>query len=389
MDLQVSERDLILSRDYTSSENEKVDFRNVVCVKPWGHEFLAYESQKMGIWCLTVRKGHATSLHCHFHKDTIMIVLSGCAKLETLEGITDLHVMSRVHIPKRKFHAVSSFSDETVILEMEVFDQFAKFSDKNDLLRINDQYNRKRNGYETSVTLDKNIEQYDYFWLGNTGRLKRFGAELTVSVGNTVPGALSLILDGSVYKNGKYSGTGCFVEDPCTECTVLSLMRPYHQEEAKLVYGIEHLRIIKNRLTDKKIVLTSGCFDIVHVGHIHNLKKAREYGDVLMVCMSSDRQITSLKGPTRPINNIDDRLELFKTIVYVDYIILYDEENNDTEVTLDAIMKAIDPEYWVKGSDYTASSILDKHPSLRKVAIVPNLPDKSTTKIVQQILSSQ
>jgi rfaE bifunctional protein nucleotidyltransferase chain/domain len=318
-----------------------------------------------------------------------MIVLSGCAKLETLEGVADLPVMSRVHIPKRKFHAVSSFSEETVILEVEVFDQTAKFSDKNDLLRINDQYNRKRNGYETSVTLDKDIERYGYFWLENTDKVKRFGVEMAVSVGNPIPGALSFILDGSVYKDGKYSSTGCFVEGPCAECTILSLTRPYHQEEAKLVYGLEHLRVIKNKLADKKTALTSGCFDIVHVGHIHNLKKAREYGDVLMVCLSSDRQITALKGPTRPINNIDDRLELFKTIAYVDYIILYDEENNETEATLDGIMKVLDPEVWVKGSDYTASSVLDKHPSLRNVAIVENLPDKSTTKIVQRILSSQ
>jgi rfaE bifunctional protein nucleotidyltransferase chain/domain len=387
MDLEVSERDLTLSRNYSNEDNTKVDYKNVVCVKPWGYEFLAYESSCMGIWCLTVRKGHATSLHCHFHKDTIMIVMSGCAKLETLEGTVDIPVLSRVNIPKRKFHAVSSFSEETVILEIEVFDRATTFSDKNDLLRINDQYNRKKSGYETSVNLDYDIAKYGHFWLGEPGKVKRFGIDIEVveSRGSDV----SLILDGSVYKNGVYMSPGSFVNGPCEGCMILGLKGSYVKEEAKLVYGMEHLRIVKEKLHGKNVVLTSGCFDIVHVGHIHNLKMAKELGDVLVVCLSSDRQIRALKGPTRPINNIDDRLELFKTIAYVDYIILYDEENNETEATLDGIMKVLDPEVWVKGSDYTVDSVLNKHPSLRNVAIVPNIPDKSTTQIVQRILSSQ
>jgi bifunctional ADP-heptose synthase (sugar kinase/adenylyltransferase) len=64
---------------------------------------------------------------------------------------------------------------------------------------------------------------------------------------------------------------------------------------------------------------------------------------------------------------------------------LYDETNLETEATLDTIIKCVDPEYWVKGSDYSPEKVLAKHPTLRNIAIVPNIPEKSTTKIIQKI----
>ena len=138
-------------------------------------------------------------------------------------------------------------------------------------------------------------------------------------------------------------------------------------------------------LQNKKIVLTSGCFDILHIGHLHNLKKCKSYGDTLIVCLSNDEQIKQLKGLNRPVNNYQDRINLFKTIPYVDYIILYNENNIDTEETLGDIMKILDPNYWIKGSDYNKADIINKHPYLRNIILIDNLEYKSTTNIIKKI----
>jgi D-beta-D-heptose 7-phosphate kinase/D-beta-D-heptose 1-phosphate adenosyltransferase len=87
----------------------------------------------------------------------------------------------------------------------------------------------------------------------------------------------------------------------------------------------------------------------------------------------------------RPINNYLDRINLFKTITYVDYIVLYDEEDIKNERTLGNIMKIVDPLYWVKGSDYTVEQILSKHPYLKNIKIIPCVEGKSTTNIIKKI----
>ena len=72
----------------------------------------------------------------------------------------------------------------------------------------------------------------------------------------------------------------------------------------------------------------------------------------------------------------------------VDYIVLYDEVNNETEETLGEIMKIVDPYAWVKGSDYIAKQIRNKHPYLRDIKILDNVPDLSTTYIIKKILKN-
>jgi len=140
---------------------------------------------------------------------------------------------------------------------------------------------------------------------------------------------------------------------------------------------------------NKKIVLKSGCYDILHVGHIHNLKTAKSLCDTLFVALSSDTQIQKLKGASRPVNTYNDRINVFKTLPYIDYIILYDEENIEKEETLGQIMKIVGPNIWTKGSDYTVEKIVDKHPYLNKVIIIDNVKDKSTTNIIKKIEGSR
>ena len=70
-----------------NKKNDCIDYENSVCIKPWGHEFLIYKNKKIGIWFLKINNGHKTSLHCHFNKDTIIICLKGCAKIELINNL--------------------------------------------------------------------------------------------------------------------------------------------------------------------------------------------------------------------------------------------------------------------------------------------------------------
>ena len=120
----------------------------------------------------------------------------------------------------------------------------------------------------------------------------------------------------------------------------MEINKPFYKEDKKIIYNLEQLELIVRSHKNENLILTSGCFDIIHIGHIHNLKQAKLLGDKLFVCLSNDNQIKKLKGTNRPINNYNDRIELFKTIQYVDYIILYDEEDieNDLDEKIETLM---------------------------------------------------
>lgn len=131
-----------------------------------------------------------------------------------------------------------------------------------------------------------------------------------------------------------------------------------------------------------QIVFTNGCFDIVHVGHIHLLKQAKRMGTKLIVGLNSDLSISRLKGPSRPLNNQADRLLVLNSIRYVDQVIIFDEDN-----PLDLIRK-INPNVLVKGSDYTkdniigAEFVISNGGSVRTVDLIDN---KSSSKIIKRL----
>lgn len=379
-------------------QNKPESYSKKVCIKPWGYEFLVYESKKIGMWCVTIKKNHATSLHCHFKKDTLLIVLSGCARIEFVDGeVKSLSTLQSLFIPKKKFHSLGSFSETTQILEIEIFSNQVNFSDKNDLLRINDQYHRKSTGYESSVqVIQTELDAYGYFELLKDTKIKYNDVELSVS-NNLIQetNKLCILIEGNLLCNNHVCKEGTILEPsysyiPLDSISILTIKKHDWQEDCKVIHSMEQLKIVKATLKkdNKKTILTSGCYDIVHVGHLNTLKKAKDFGDILIVCLSSDSQIQKLKGNTRPINKFEDRLNLFKTISCVDYIIPYEEEFIETEETLGSIMKLVDPDVWVKGSDYTKEAIQEKHPYLRSIEILPLLENRSTTKIIEKIHGS-
>ena len=390
--LSSQENDIINNNKiYKTEQHPYVEYKDKICIKPWGYEFMAYQSKHIAIWILSINQGHKTSLHTHFQKDTTLIVLNGCAKLNLIDDEIALPIMSITNIPKYKFHGIEGLSDETLIMEIEIFSRAIDFSDKNDVLRIDDAYDREKIGYESSVNISTDLDQFKYFYFTNGFENDIFKVFQTGGHHTISSDKLYILIDGVANDCGMYIKEGSilkpsFLEQISNEILVLEINKPYYQEDAKIIYNLEQLKMIVDQYKNKNLILTSGCFDIMHIGHIHNLKSAKLLGDKLFVCLSNDKQIKALKGDSRPINNYNDRIQLFKTIQYVDYVILYDECDIENETTLDKIINIVKPHYWVKGSDYDKNQILKKHPTAN-VKLIDNVPYISTTQLISNIIN--
>lgn len=138
------------------------------------------------------------------------------------------------------------------------------------------------------------------------------------------------------------------------------------------------------RRRGKQIVFTNGCFDILHAGHIQYLEKAKQFGDLLVVGLNSDRSTRKLKGPGRPINSEKDRAQVLGALSCVDYVVIFDE---DTPLEL---IKAIKPHVLVKGADWPLHSIAGRKEVLGwggRVRRIRLLKGRSTTRILKKTKS--
>jgi D-beta-D-heptose 7-phosphate kinase / D-beta-D-heptose 1-phosphate adenosyltransferase len=133
--------------------------------------------------------------------------------------------------------------------------------------------------------------------------------------------------------------------------------------------------ILKETDLQKRIIFTNGCFDILHKGHLTLLKKARNLGDKLIVGLNTDNSVKKLKGPSRPINNQQTRLEQLEILDWVDEVILFDEE------TPYNLIKDLSPDLIVKGGDYKVDEIVGH--DLAPVHIIPTIKGYSTTNIIE------
>lgn len=125
-------------------------------------------------------------------------------------------------------------------------------------------------------------------------------------------------------------------------------------------------------------VFTNGCFDILHVGHLDLLKRCRAMGDLVIIGLNSDGSIQRLKGPDRPIMNMEKRIAFLSALEYVDYICVFED---DTPATL---LEHLRPCILVKGGDYTYDQIIGRE-YVRDVRIVPFVDGFSTTSVIQTI----
>jgi rfaE bifunctional protein nucleotidyltransferase chain/domain len=150
------------------------------------------------------------------------------------------------------------------------------------------------------------------------------------------------------------------------------------------IFTLENLQkqILRWQLFDRKLVFTNGCFDILHQGHLEVLSHAATLGDILIVGVNSDRSVTALKGPHRPVNDETFRSLMLASLTIVDVVIIFDQ---DTPLEL---IKAIRPGILVKGGDYKIDQIAGAREVLEyggEVKLVPLIDGYSTTALINKI----
>lgn len=138
------------------------------------------------------------------------------------------------------------------------------------------------------------------------------------------------------------------------------------------------------RREGRQLVVTNGCFDLLHRGHVTYLEAARALGDVLLVGVNSDASVRELKGPDRPVNNEADRAFVLAALASVDGVCVF------TDRTALRLLEHVQPDIYAKGGDYTIDTINQDERRLveqagGRVAILPGVPGKSTTALVEKI----
>ena len=151
--------------------------------------------------------------------------------------------------------------------------------------------------------------------------------------------------------------------------------------ESKIKTPIALRRLLAGRKGKQKVVFTNGCFDLIHKGHVRYLQKARSLGDLLVVALNSDESVRRLKGASRPINSLPDRLEVLAALECVDYVTWFEEDT-----PLELIVR-LHPDYLVKGGDWRPSDIVGSSEVLSwggKVRSLPFVSGYSTTRLIEK-----
>lgn len=156
------------------------------------------------------------------------------------------------------------------------------------------------------------------------------------------------------------------------------------QTSSKIIELNEFIKKLKSIRSDgKRIVFTNGCFDILHVGHVRYLQRAKAEGDILVIGLNSDRSVHVIKGAKRPVISEGQRAEVLASIAFVDYIILFDEPDPYH------LIAAIAPDVLVKGADWAEEEIVGADAIKARggrVLRVPVVPGVSTSQIIEEIV---
>jgi len=138
------------------------------------------------------------------------------------------------------------------------------------------------------------------------------------------------------------------------------------------------------RKSGKKLVVTNGCFDLLHLGHVTYLETARNLGDALLIGVNSDASVRELKGPERPVNSEQDRAAVLAALASVDGACIF------TDKTATRFLATAQPDIYVKGGDYTLDTLNQDERRVveqagGRIVIMPVVPGKSTTALLQRI----
>ncbi len=136
------------------------------------------------------------------------------------------------------------------------------------------------------------------------------------------------------------------------------------------------------RRPNRRVVLTNGCFDILHAGHVSYLEQARELGEFLVVGLNDDQSVQRLKGPGRPINPVHDRAAVLAALRSVDAVVIF------SDTTADELIRVVRPSIYVKGADYQEDTLPEAKTARAvgaKLHFVPLLPGRSTTNVISRL----
>lgn len=138
------------------------------------------------------------------------------------------------------------------------------------------------------------------------------------------------------------------------------------------------------RQSGTRLVVTNGCFDLLHLGHVTYLQNARNLGQALLVGLNSDQSVGQLKGAGRPINQENDRAGVLAALESVSAVSIFNEKSAS------AFLALAQPDIYVKGGDYTLETINQEERQIveqagGRIVIIPFLPGKSTTGLLKKI----
>jgi D-beta-D-heptose 7-phosphate kinase/D-beta-D-heptose 1-phosphate adenosyltransferase len=152
------------------------------------------------------------------------------------------------------------------------------------------------------------------------------------------------------------------------------------------IASLEEMRTLREELASqgRKVVFTNGCFDLLHVGHVHYLKEARKQGDLLIVGLNDDESTRHIKGPGRPLMLQEDRAEILAALECIDYVVIFSER------TAERLVRILKPDIYVKGGNYKVEEL----PEAKVVAeyggqvyLTSLTRGRSTTNLLSAILA--
>ena len=159
---------------------------------------------------------------------------------------------------------------------------------------------------------------------------------------------------------------------------------PMHFREKLISWEILPQWRAAKRAQGRKVVVTNGCFDLLHLGHVCYLEQARSQGDLLLVGVNGDASVRELKGPDRPVNTESDRAAVIAALESVAAVCIFAEK------TATRFLSRAAPDIYVKGGDYTMETLnQDERRTVEaaggKIVILPLVPGKSTTSLLAKI----
>jgi D-beta-D-heptose 7-phosphate kinase/D-beta-D-heptose 1-phosphate adenosyltransferase len=209
-----------------------------------------------------------------------------------------------------------------------------------------------------------------------TGAGDTFAAALALALAASAPVELAAELAAA-------AAALAVAKDGTAGCTQEELRRAFGVR-GKWVVGVAEIARLahRRRRAGDRIVLTNGCFDLLHRGHVAYLEQAAKLGDVLIVALNGDDSVRRLKGPDRPLTPLEDRVEVIAALECVDHVVSFDEDRPTR------LIEAIRPDVLAKGGDYTRATVPEAALVEQlggRVEIVSEVGGRSTTGLVERI----